>query len=70
MTVTLKIDGMTCQHCVRHLTETLNGMPGVEAKRVVIGEADVSFDPAQTSAESIANALRKVAPRGMQVTVK
>lgn len=36
--VRLKIDGMTCQHCVRRVREALAEVPGVG------GEVDVSLE--------------------------
>lgn len=30
-TTTLKVDGLTCGHCVKHLTEELEAIPGVTA---------------------------------------
>ncbi|MDR0451710.1 MAG: cation transporter [Treponema sp.] len=34
MKTTLKIDGMSCEHCVRHVTEALKGVAGVTSARV------------------------------------
>lgn len=39
-TVTLKISGMTCQHCVKHTREALEKVAGVES-------ADITLDPGQ-----------------------
>ena len=30
----LKIEGMTCQHCVSHVTEALEGVAGVASAKV------------------------------------
>ena len=37
----LKIEGMTCQHCVSHVTEALEGVAGVASAKVNLkkGEA-------------------------------
>jgi copper chaperone len=56
-TATLTIGGMSCQHCVRAVREALETVPGVTISRVEIGSAEVSFDPAQSSAEAIAAAV-------------
>lgn len=46
--IKLSVDGMTCQNCVKHVTEALSEVPGVEtvdvklednAAFVVVGEA-------------------------------
>ena len=31
---TLKISGMTCQNCVKHVTEALSAVPGVKTVQV------------------------------------
>lgn len=36
-TITLNVDGMTCQNCVRHVREALANVPGVQS-------ADVSLE--------------------------
>jgi copper chaperone CopZ len=56
-TVALTIGGMSCQHCVRAVREALEAVPGVTVSRVEIGSAEVSFDPAQSSASAIAAAV-------------
>ena len=40
---TLKITGMTCQNCVRHVTQALKAVPGVTDARVDLhaGTAEV-----------------------------
>lgn len=48
--ITLKITGMTCQHCVRAATQALEGVPGVARVEVdlasglaqVDGDADLA----------------------------
>jgi len=64
---TLKIEGMTCEHCVRHVTDALNEIPGVKALRVIVGQAIVAYDPSQTTPESIATALKDVGAPGVSV---
>lgn len=52
-----KIEGMSCGSCVRHVTETLRRLDGVDVKRVEIGSAEVAFDEAKASVGVIASAL-------------
>jgi Cu2+-exporting ATPase len=33
-TIQLKVDGMSCEHCVKHVTEALSGVPGVAGAEV------------------------------------
>lgn len=46
-TVTLKISGMTCQHCVKHTREALEKVAGVESAKVTLeaGQAVVKGSP-------------------------
>ena len=57
-TKTLKIDGMSCGHCVRAVRDALGEVPGVQVQRVDVGEATVQFDPAMARPEQIADAVR------------
>jgi copper ion binding protein len=34
MKTILAIKGMTCEHCVKHVTDALKGIPGVSAAKV------------------------------------
>jgi len=48
----LKIDGMMCQHCQKHMTEALNQMDGVSAVvDLEKGSASVEADKAVSQAE-------------------
>jgi copper chaperone len=55
--ITMKIDGMTCGNCVRHVASALAGVEGVEVEQVEIGSATVAFDPAAASEDRIAQAI-------------
>lgn len=56
-TLSLAIDGMHCEACVRRVTSALQGVEGVTVKSVEIGSAQVIFDAAATSSQEIAAAL-------------
>ncbi len=55
--VTLKIDGMTCGHCVTQVTKALNEVDGVNVEQVTVGRATVSYDPESSSKERITRAI-------------
>ena len=55
--LTLKIDGMSCGHCVGAVTKVLKAVPGVEVDRVAIGSAVVHYDAATVSPGQIAQAV-------------
>ncbi len=40
----LTIAGMSCQHCVMHVTKALKEIEGVEVEDVQIGQAKVRYD--------------------------
>ena len=40
----LRVDGMTCQHCVRAVFTALAGVPGIERADVRIGSVDIEHD--------------------------
>ncbi len=46
MKKTISIEGMTCGHCVSHVTEALNGLEGVTSVNVDLAgkKADVDAD--------------------------
>ena len=54
---TFDVTGMSCGGCVRHVSDALRKVAGVEVRQVTIGSADVSFDPARASAAQIAGAI-------------
>lgn len=56
---TLGITGMSCEHCVAHVTKALEGVPGVIRARVNLegGQAQVEYDPAQTNQEAMKKAV-------------
>ena len=51
-TTNLKIEGMTCGHCVRGVTQALEAVPGVQAAKVELegGTAAVTHNESVTLA--------------------
>jgi copper chaperone len=58
-TVTLNVQGMTCQGCVGSVTRVLKGTPGVQSVSVQLqpGRAEVSYDPARASIDDLKRAV-------------
>ncbi|CAN5639126.1 copper chaperone CopZ [soil metagenome] len=58
-TATLKISGMTCQHCVRAVTDALEGQDGVSRADVDLegGRARVEYDAGLVTPADLANAV-------------
>ena len=56
---TLKIQGMTCNHCAMRVQKALKGVAGVSDAQVDLqkAEASVSFDEAAVTKEKLATAV-------------
>ena len=57
MKTTIKIDGMSCQHCVMAVKKEIQKLD-VRTLDVKIGEATVEFDESKLKIESIENAIK------------
>lgn len=59
MLTTLRINGMTCNGCVKHVTTALKGVPGVTAVEVNLAEhqAKVVHDPQASPVASLVAAV-------------
>lgn len=57
--LTLAVEGMTCNHCVQTVTDALEGVAGVQAVQVSLeaGRAEVEFDPAKAQVEDLVHAV-------------
>ncbi|HEY5596275.1 MAG TPA: heavy metal translocating P-type ATPase [Candidatus Bipolaricaulota bacterium] len=58
---TLRVRGMTCQNCVKHVTKALQAVPGVRSAAVSLdkGQAVVEVESDKTSAGQLAAAVAK-----------
>ena len=56
---TLKIQGMTCNHCSMRVQKALKGVAGVQDALVDLGKAEaaVTFDEAKVNADKLAAAV-------------
>lgn len=56
---TLKVQGMTCNHCVMRVQKALKGVAGVQDAQVNLqsAEAVVSFDESKVGKEALAAAV-------------
>jgi copper chaperone len=55
--ITLRIGGMSCDHCLHAVQRALKAIPGVDVGAVAIGSATVRFDPAKTSVDTLVAAI-------------
>jgi len=44
MTITLKVKGMSCQHCVMSVTKALSQLEGIKNIQVDLAKGEVRFD--------------------------
>jgi len=58
-TTTLKIQGMTCNHCVMRVAKALKGTAGVQDAQVDLqkGQAVVTYDDAKVSMDNLSFAV-------------
>ena len=56
--LTLKIDGMSCGHCVMSVQKALRALDGVQVDQVLVGSAQLQFDPARRKVDEILEAIR------------
>lgn len=57
----IKVEGMTCQGCVKSVTRVLAAVPGVEAVEVSLekGEAALRYDPARADPAAFRKAVEE-----------
>jgi copper chaperone CopZ len=55
---TLKVSGMSCAACVRHVTRALSGIQGLQIKGVDVGSARVAFDDSLVRDQVVIDAVR------------
>jgi copper chaperone len=60
--VELKVEGMTCQGCVRSVTKKLSGMAGVSAAAVDLaaGKATVQYDDSSAKVDDLIAAVEQI----------
>jgi copper chaperone len=58
---TLRVTGMTCGNCVKHVTKALSKVPGVTEPNVDLnsGKVALNYDPALSNLQAIAEAVAK-----------
>jgi copper ion binding protein len=63
--IELKVEGMTCDGCVRSVERKLTKVAGVESARVDLGagKAIVEYDDAQAQADQFISAVQQIGYR-------
>ena len=57
--VNLAIDGMSCQHCVMRVKKALDGLAGVSASEVSVGNAKITYNESRMKKEDLEEAVKK-----------
>jgi copper chaperone CopZ len=57
--LTLKIEGMSCQHCVQNVKKALDSTDGVTSSDVAIANAAIVIDDTRTSRDKVVAAVEK-----------
>ena len=55
----MKVEGMTCQHCVMRVKKAIEQVPGVSRTEVVIGTARIAYDESRVKEEDLEQAVEK-----------
>lgn len=68
-TIDLKVDGMTCQGCVRSVEKKLSSVPGVQSAKVDLtaGQASVSCDGALADPSKLISAVEQIGFQARQL---
>jgi copper chaperone len=53
----LKIEGMSCEHCVMSVKKELEKLAGVRVEAVEIGKARVQYEESRVTRQEIAHAI-------------
>ena len=53
----VRIEGMSCHHCVMAVKKQLSRLDGVQVKDVKVGSALLSYDESKISTQQIAEAI-------------
>ncbi|MDA8170967.1 MAG: copper ion binding protein [Nitrospiraceae bacterium] len=55
---TIRIEGMSCQHCVMAVKKAVEAVSGVASSQVEIGKAVVRYDEGRTRLSEIEQAIK------------
>jgi|WetSurMetagenome_2_1015567.scaffolds.fasta_scaffold26621_4 copper chaperone CopZ len=56
----LRIEGMTCDHCVMRVKKALGLLPGVTDTQVSVGAAKASYDEMRLRKDDLKRAVEKI----------
>lgn len=59
MKLKLKVDGMTCGHCIAAVDKAVHSLDGVKDAHVEIGSVELTYDPARLDAQRIIHVIEE-----------
>ena len=59
----IKIEGMSCEHCVMRVKKALDGIAGITEANVTVGSASINYDESKVKMEDIYSAIEKAGYR-------
>ena len=61
----IRIEGMSCHHCIMAVTKELSKLTSVQIKEVRIGSALLAYEPTKVTPEQIAAAIAEAGYRAV-----
>jgi copper chaperone len=56
--INIKIDGMSCQHCVMSVKKAVDAVEGRNSSEVSVGSAKISYDDIKTDRDAFVKAVQ------------
>ena len=56
--ISMKIDGMSCQHCVMSVKKAVDAVEGINSSEVLVGSAKISYDDIKTDRDTFVKAVQ------------
>ncbi len=56
--INMKIDGMSCQHCVMNVKKAVDAVEGIHSSEVSIGSVKVLYDDMKTDRDAFVKAVQ------------
>ncbi len=57
ISIRMKVDGMTCGHCVARVQDAVKVLPGVRSFDVSLGEVELWADPGRITPSQVSEAI-------------
>jgi len=55
----IKIEGMSCQHCVMRVKKALDAIAGIIEANIAVGSASIKYDESKVERKDIDSAIEK-----------